>query len=158
MLRLHQPLSRHCDNIQKHLGALFFATTMACVTAIQVFFFIELATRCQRCEGHRERYAKQPLVSALFTKLQFCGRCGPPAHRRPCSHFLSLIAGLEPYACHGWTPLPPPDLGLPRDYNDSVAKRQATLLKQSSGRRCRIQGLIICLVMGSRLSLPSGPV
>lgn len=42
MLRLHQPLSRHCDNIQKHLGALFFATTMARVTAIQVFFFLKL--------------------------------------------------------------------------------------------------------------------
>lgn len=44
---------------------------------------------------------------------------------------------------------------LPRDCNDSVAKRQATLLKQSSGRRCRIHGLITCLVMSTRLGLPS---
>lgn len=42
MLHLHRPLSQRCDNIQKHLGALFFATTMARVTAIQVFFFLEL--------------------------------------------------------------------------------------------------------------------
>lgn len=123
ILCLHRPLCQHCENIFTALSAPKHYLA-PCFWKLLCLLDVCLPSQRRHSLPEKDRGEAAASHHVFFKFLLKRWTSGSLS----CSHFLSLIAEVEPHACHSRT-----SIMLPEGGNDSIARRQARLLEHILG-------------------------